>query len=169
MYFLRRKKRLRNVHRTFYMGKNCNVSSDLIAGAYSYIGPGCLIYPKVSIGKYTMLANDVSIVGGDHEFGKIGTPIIFSGRGVLKETIIGQDVWIGAYVKINTGIVIGDGAIIAMGSVVTKNVEPYAIYGGIPAKKIKDRFFNKHDINKHEEMLNKTYQESGFNYNQLCQ
>lgn len=55
-------------------------------------------------------------------------------------TVIGNDVWIGADVKIMDGVTIGNGAIIAAGAVVTKNVEPYSIVGGIPAKIIKYRF-----------------------------
>ena len=167
MLFLRWKLNLKYVHKTFYIGRGCSVSSDLIAGAYSYIGPRCLIYPKVSIGNYTMLANDVSIVGGDHVYHMAGRPIIFSGRAKLKSTVIGKDVWVGAFVKIATGVTIGNGAIIALGSVVTKDVEAYAVYGGIPAKKIKDRFQNDQDRIKHEEMLNKTYQDSGFDFQLL--
>lgn len=168
MVFLRWKMGLKHVHKTFYIGGNCSLSPDLVAGAYSYIGPRGLIYPKVSIGDYTMLANDVAIVGGDHNYDKAGVPIIFSGRGELNPTIIGKDVWVGAYVKIMTGVKIGDGAIIALGSVVTKDVEPYSVYGGIPAKKIKNRFQNEQDIIKHKGMLNKTYQDCGFNFDLLC-
>jgi len=56
------------------------------------------------------------------------------------DTVIGNDVWIGQYVTIMPGIKIGDGAIIAANSTVVKNVEPYTIYGGNPAKLIKKRF-----------------------------
>ncbi len=60
-----------------------------------------------------------------------------------KPVIIGNDVWIGANAIILPGVIIGDGAIIAAGAVVTKNVEPYEIVGGVPAKKIKYRFCNE--------------------------
>lgn len=59
-----------------------------------------------------------------------------------KPVTIGNDVWIGAYVSILPGVQIGDGAIIAAGAVVTKDVEPYAIVGGVPAKTIRYRFDN---------------------------
>ncbi|MBI5204619.1 MAG: CatB-related O-acetyltransferase [Nitrospirae bacterium] len=57
--------------------------------------------------------------------------------------IIGNDVWIGDSVIILPGVQVGDGAIIGAGSVVTKNVPPYTIVGGVPAKKIRDRFSDK--------------------------
>ena len=57
--------------------------------------------------------------------------------------VIGNDVWIGANVSILPGVYIGDGAVIAAGAVVTKDVEPYAIVGGVPAKVIRYRFSPK--------------------------
>ena len=56
------------------------------------------------------------------------------------DTVIGIDVWIGQYVTIIPGVKIGDGAIIAANSIVVKNVEPYTVYGGNPARFIKKRF-----------------------------
>ncbi|MCR5602780.1 MAG: hypothetical protein K6G27_03650 [Lachnospiraceae bacterium] len=53
---------------------------------------------------------------------------------------IGNDVWIGNNVTLVEGVTIGDGAAVVAGAVVTKDVEPYAVYGGVPARKIKDRF-----------------------------
>ena len=100
-----------------------------------------------------MLANDVRIMGGDHRYDIPGTPIIYSGRAELKPTTIGRDCWIGAYSIIMCGVNIGDGCIIAAGSVVTKDVEPYSIYGGVPAKKIKDRFNSEKEVAIHKQML----------------
>lgn len=57
-----------------------------------------------------------------------------------KEVTIGNDVWIGARVMIKGGITIGDGAVIGAGAVVTKNIPPYAICAGVPAKLIRYRF-----------------------------
>lgn len=128
------------------------ISRDIEAGAYSFIGPGSSIYPKVHIGKLTMLAGKVTIVGGDHNYRKPGLPTVFSGRDKLEPTYIGDDVWIGTHTIIMTGVRIGNGAIVAAGSVVTKDVEPYTIVGGVPAKFIKMRF-TEDEIKQHEQML----------------
>lgn len=152
MAFLRYRLNLNNVHNTFYAGGKSQISSDLKAGAYAYIGPGCSIPPKVIIGRYTMFAPKVSILGGDHIFTNPETPIIFSGRPEMPATYIGEDVWIGANALIMAGINIGNGAIVAAGSVVTKDVPAYSIYGGNPAKFIRMRF-NEEEIRIHQIML----------------
>lgn len=84
--------------------------------------------------------------------------MIFAGRD-RKKTIIGDDVWVGAYSIIMAGVTIGDGAIVAAGSVVTKNIEPYTIVGGCPAKLIKMRF-NDEKIKIHTEMLKRSVSEN---------
>lgn len=142
-----------NVHPRFLAtGGIKQIGTGFKAGAYAYVGPGCIIYPNVTIGDFTLLANEVQIVGGDHNFRVAGTPSVLAGRDELKHTKIGRDVWIGTRSTIMTGVTIGDGAIVAAGSVVTKDVEPYAIYGGVPAKKIKDRF-SAEERKIHEQML----------------
>jgi len=144
---------LKNVHPTFFMvGAGSSISSDLIADAYAYIGPGCIIPPKVHIGKYTLLAPNVRILGGDHIFTDPKVPIIFSGRPEMPITKIGADAWIGANVLVMAGVTIGDGAIIAAGSVVTKDVAPYTICGGNTAKFIRMRF-TEDEIKEHKKML----------------
>ena len=168
MFFLRKILNLKNVHSTFYMGGKSKISKDLIAFEYVYIGPNSIIYPKVTIGKYSMLANNVSIMGGDHNFNMPGRPIIFSGRGDLKETHIGRDVWVGGFSVIMTGVCIGDGAIIAAGSIVTKDVEPYSIYGGVPAKKIKDRFSKTEEKYVHMQMIDTDFKDTDFGFDMLC-
>ena len=72
---------------------------------------------------------------------------------------------LGANALIMPGVTIGDGVIVAAGAVVTKDVEPYSIYGGVPARKIKDRFSNPDDIIKHKEML---LREDDFSDDLLC-
>ena len=150
--FNQRRYHLNNVSKKFMVAAGSSISRDVEAGAYSFIGPGSSIYPKVHIGKLTMLAGNVTIVGGDHNYKDSMLPTVFSGRDELKPTYIGDDVWIGTHTIIMTGVRIGNGAIVAAGSVVTKDVEPYTIVGGTPAKFIKMRF-NEDEIKIHEQML----------------
>ena len=167
MFYLVRKYGLRNVHKTFYMSGKSNIAKDLKAGPFVFIGDGAMIYPKVTIGDYTMLAPGVKIIGDDHIFDIPGRPVIFSGRPKLQETFLGKDIWVGSGCLIRTGVRIGNGAIIAANSVVTKNVDPYTIVGGVPAKFIRNRFATEQDILIHEEMLSKTYQQMDYNNNLL--
>ncbi len=111
-----------------------------------------------------IFANNVAFVGRyDHNYQQIGVPTRlaeqirdtnYSWKGLNQITIIGDDVWIGYGSIIMSGVKIGDGSIIAAGSVVTKDVEAYSIYGGNPAKKIKDRFPNKEELNEHIRLYN---------------
>ncbi|MCA9304080.1 MAG: acyltransferase [Phycisphaerales bacterium] len=155
MAYRRRRYGLRGVHKTFYMLGGSTISKDLVAHEYSFIAQGAVIGPKVEIGPYVMFGPRVMIVGGDHVFDIPGTPTIFSGRPELKETKIHADAWLGAGVIVIAGVTIGRGSIVAAGSVVTKDIPPYEIHGGVPAKKIKDRFASQADIDTHEAMLAK--------------
>ena len=109
---------------------------------------------KLVIGKFCMIASDVIFImnGANHLsesvssypfaiFGKDWTDAMEGKKYPTKgDTIIGNDVWIGYGATIMPGVKIGDGAIIATKSVVTKDVEPYSIVGGNPAKEIRKRF-----------------------------
>ena len=153
MWILRNSYRLRHVDRTFYLGGAGTISSDLIAGPYSFVGPRAQICPNVQIGAYTMLGPDVMIIGGDHLFDKPGTPIIFSGRPKMPKTIIGADCWLGARSTIIAGVSIGDGVIVAAGAVVTRDVDANTIVAGVPARPIRKRFELPADIDTHRAML----------------
>ena len=109
---------------------------------------------KLIIGKFCMLASDVKFImnGANHLTSALSTyPFAVFGNGWENamdgkqypskgDTIIGNDVWIGYNATIMAGVTIGDGAIIATNSTVVKDVEPYSIVGGNPAKEIKKRF-----------------------------
>ena len=84
-----------------------------------------------------MIAPQCVITDGTHNFDSRDTLIRKQGNS-YSYVIIKDDVWIGANVKILPGVIIGEGSVIAAGAVVTKDVEPYSLYGGVPAKKIKD-------------------------------
>ncbi len=154
MFFYIKLYRLSSVRKTFYMGGKSRLSKDLVADEYVYIGKNCEVCSQVVIGKYTMLAPEVKIIGEDHNFHFPNRPIIFSGRPRQTRTIIGRDVWIGSRSIIMKGVTIGDGAIIGANSVVTKNVPSYAIVAGSPARFIKMRFTDD-EIMIHQDMLSK--------------
>lgn len=145
--------KLKSVHSTFNIGGPCTISPDLIAGEYSYVGKNVLIYPGVSIGRYTMIAPNVQIIGSDHNYQQVGKPATFSGRPPLRRTKIGRDVWVGTNSIIMAGVELGDGCIVAAGSIVTKNIEPYCIVAGVPARLIRKRFQNEEQEMEHSKML----------------
>lgn len=128
------------VHPTSYLGKNCKVHRSLKMGAYGYIGPGSVVPFGVIMGNYVMIGPELLITGGDHRFDCPGTAVIFSGRPDPQDCVIEDDVWIGARVTVLKGVRIGRGAVVAAGAVVTKDVAPYTIVGGVPARLIRRRF-----------------------------
>lgn len=142
-----------NVHLTSYFIKPKYINSSLISGPYSHFGEGCYIGKNVIIGKYTMCGPEVVIAMGEHNFNEAGVPIIFSNQPKIKKTIIGDDVWIGYRALIRQGVKIGNGAIVGMGAVVTKDVPAYAIVGGTPAKLLGSRFDSENSIEVHEKFL----------------
>jgi acetyltransferase-like isoleucine patch superfamily enzyme len=153
MFWCRWRFSLNNVSKTFLLARGAGVSKDLIAEDYVYIGTGCNICAGVHIMKYSMLGPNVVIVGKDHLYDQPAIPIIFSGRPISRVTVIGRDVWIGAGAVIVGGVNIGDGAIIGAGSVVTKDIPPFSIFCGNPARFLKKRFDNSIDEEKHRIML----------------
>ena len=142
------------------LGQGTTFSGTL--GRCSYIGPNC--YIGASVGRFTSIASGCRTIVGQHPYTYpyVSTsPVFFS---LLKQcgttfvnkqqfiesryadetnkisVIIGNDCWINANVSIISGVTIGDGAVVLAGAVVTKDVPPYAIVGGVPAKVIKYRY-----------------------------
>jgi acetyltransferase-like isoleucine patch superfamily enzyme len=153
MAYRRRRYGLRNVHPTFYIAGPASIAPDLQADAYSFINIGCRVGPQVRLGKYVMLGPNVAILGGDHRWDQPGVPIIFSGRPELKPTVIQDDAWIGYGATVIAGVTVGRGAILAAGAVATKDIPPYEIHGGVPAKKIGERFDTAEQRQQHDQML----------------
>jgi acetyltransferase-like isoleucine patch superfamily enzyme len=92
------------------------------------------------MGNYVMIGPSLLITGNDHRFDQPGSAVIFSGRPAPETCVIEDDVWFGARVTILMGIRVGRGAIVAAGAVVTRDVPPYTIVGGVPARPIRRRF-----------------------------
>ncbi|HBU07235.1 MAG TPA: N-acetyltransferase [Candidatus Magasanikbacteria bacterium] len=92
---------------------------------------------KIEIRDYVQMGPNCSIFSSNHNTRK--NDLIFNQSSVDKPVLIEEGVWLGVNVVVLPGVIIGKGAVIGAGSVVTKNVEPYSIVGGVPAKFIKYR------------------------------
>jgi acetyltransferase-like isoleucine patch superfamily enzyme len=138
----------------FVIGKNVNIDYDFKCGNNVYIGQYSYIGPNTTIGNFCMLSDNVNIIGHDHNFEKVGIPIILAGRPDFEpKTVLHDDVWIGHGVTIMRGVEIGEGSIVGANSVVTRNIEPYSVYAGVPAKFIRKRFNNNGDRIQHAKKI----------------
>ncbi len=115
-------------------------SGKITIGYRSFIGSFSIIgcNDEITIGENVMIAQSVSIRDTDHNFEDTDKPMIQQGT-TTAPVIIGDDVWIGYGAVITKGIRIGSGSIIAANAVVTKDVPPKTIVGGVPAKVIRSR------------------------------
>nr|WP_270641866.1 acyltransferase [Paeniclostridium sordellii] len=119
----------------FGEGNNIEIGTNSEIGANSRF----MISGILKIGNDVIMAPDVFIVDSNHKFDSRSISIKDQGSYNAKNIIIEDDVWIGARAIILPGVKIGKGSIVGAGSVVTKNIEPYSIVGGNPAKTIKNR------------------------------
>lgn len=153
-----------NIHLTAVSDEHCSFGKNVMLAAnvkfhhssigdFSYLAAGARA-AYVEIGKFCSIGPEVMLGGlGRHPTDGFSThPFFFSqayrsrlgltgGRDYqeIKHCKVGNDVWIGARAIILDGVTIGDGAIVAAGAVVTRDVEPYAIVGGVPAKLMRYR------------------------------
>jgi len=110
-----------------------------------FIGPGAHFssIKSITIGNKVMFGPNVTIIGGDHNTSIIGQ-FMFDIKDKLPENdqpvVIKDDVWIGTGAIILKGVIIEEGSIVAAGSLVNKNVPPYSLVGGVPARILKERF-----------------------------
>ena len=138
------------IHKTAAVGNGAQLKESRI-GRYSYAYGACLI--KTQVGAFCSIASKTLIGGGGHPVDRVSSsPVLYQKKNVMKtcfadlpfeeyaETTIGNDVWIGFRCIIKGGVTIGDGAIVGMGSVVTKDIPPYEIWAGNPARCIRKRF-----------------------------
>ena len=120
------------------------VRGDVSFGAHCTVNPYAMISGKVTCGDGVRIASHVSLVGFNHGFDDPDTPIYRQKHETLGITIE-DDVWIGANAVVVDGVTIGRGAVIAAGAVVSKDVPPMAIVGGVPAKVLRYRGRSRRD------------------------
>ena len=172
MSFLRFLLRLYSIRRGVHLGSDVHIGllsllwapRELHVGDSTYIGKFCTIQVNGRIGRGVLIANNVGIVGRrDHDYRTPGI-MLRDNRWIGSDSVladapentieIGDDVWIGYGAVILSGLTIGTGAIIAAGAVVIDDVEPFAIVGGSPARKIGMRFDgDEHSIAIHRQEI----------------
>lgn len=144
---------------TFWAGSG---RSLVTMGAFSYTHS--FLPHSVKVGRYCSIALGLRVMGESHPTDWVSSSPVFYNQRLMMQTfatdqgvdlephrfeqpdssiVIGNDVWIGEHVTLARGITIGDGAIIASNATVTKDVPPYTVVGGLPAKVIRSRFHEK--------------------------
>lgn len=148
------------------IARNCRIRGRVTLGPHVTVGPGCTLFGDVEVGRGTKLNGGIEVVGEvsfgnycalapdirfqqkNHEISKPAMQGRFYGR-VLDSDLeympedpitVGSDVWMGARAMVLPGVTIGDGAVVGAGSIVTDDVDPYAVVAGVPASHIRWRF-----------------------------
>lgn len=147
---------------TFGRGTVLWAPHQMTIGNNVYIGKYCTLQADIQMGNNIEIANTVGLIGKyDHDYSKIGVSIKnapwigdkdYSFKGLNQKIVIDDDVWIGYGAVVFTGVHINRGAIVAAGSIVTKDVPAYAIVAGNPAK-VKGYRFSEEEIAEHEKKL----------------
>ena len=130
-----------NIHPSVYIASNCNIKGVVSIDEGSSLAHNCTLSggtEGIQIGKNVMIAPNVVIIAFSHGMENIGVPMSKQDNSEAK-VVIENDVWVAANVTIGKGVTIGTGSIIAANSFVNKDVEPFSIMGGVPAKLIKER------------------------------
>jgi acetyltransferase-like isoleucine patch superfamily enzyme len=133
---------MKNMGRNVLISKRAIFSAphELSIGNNVFINVGCILHAEggLSIGDDTKIGPYTTIWTSNHIFDRTDVPIRSQGQAFAPVTI-GSDVWIGASVTIVAGVTIGDGAVIGANAVVTKDIAPYAVAVGNPARVISSR------------------------------
>ena len=126
-------------------------------GNNTYIGKNCVIqseHGEIIIGNNVMFGAGVHIHGGNHEYNHVGMLMrdVKKNPGSDGRVVIEDDVWVGSNAMILRGVRVGGGAVVGAGAIVTKDVKPYTIVVGNPARMIKERFTEK-ELKEHKRLL----------------
>lgn len=136
-----------------FIGKDCSVAPNAVLQGNIQIGENCSVQYNtlmigygnpgdakglIKIGNNVRIAPNVMIISANHVFDNPDIPICNQGMNI-KSITIEDDVWVAGRVNITAGVTIGKGSVIGAGSVVTKDIPPYSVAVGVPAKVIKQR------------------------------
>lgn len=172
IYLVKIRWRKYTIGKKFHAGKGVSLwaKNFIQIGNHVYLGRNTQIGCNTIIGDYVIFGSYVSLIGRyDHNYHQVGVPVRiaseirdkdYNWKGLDSNIEIGNDVWVGHRSIVLSGVKIGDGSIIAAGSLVTKDVEPYSIYGGVPAKKIRDRFDSIAQLDQHIVLIKEHYLKS---------
>lgn len=114
--------------------KGATFSSSVSIGNHSGIGAYCELHGEVHLGDWVMMAPECVFYTKNHTTIQTDVPMVMQGNEPEQAIFVGNDVWFGRRVMVMPGAAIGDGCIVAAGTVVTKSFPPYSILGGVPAK-----------------------------------
>ncbi len=161
------KKSLKKTGYRFRVGPKCQLFDHRLIeiGDNVFIGDGSIITTvvPVKIGNNVMFGPEVMLIGGDHKIDVVGQPMsLVKDRGLNFPITLEDDVWLGARTVVLKGVTIGEGAVVGACSLVSKNILPYSINVGQPAKLIRCRF-NYADLKKHLTQVNSSYKVEDLN------
>ena len=136
-----------------YIGKYCVIDDfvkikhvggdkDIRIGDYCYLNSGCVLYSGhgITIGNHVLIGPNCNLVPSNHNFQDRDTIIRLQGHQPSRGGIvIEDDVWLGANVTVLDGAHLSEGCVIGANSLIIGKTEPYSVYAGVPAKKIKNR------------------------------
>jgi len=135
-----RRWRMAELGEGFQFGKPIHPAPGCRIGRYAYLGSGFQSTGPVTVGDLVMVSTDCRIIGADHLTDQIGTPTRLAFAHERRPTVIEADVWIGMRVTIMEGVRLGTGCVVGTGAVVTRDVAPYTMVAGMPARVLRPRF-----------------------------
>lgn len=130
---------IQNCGKEINIERFAKISKNISIGDYSGIGKKCSVAPYTTIGKHVMMGPEVIMYSRNHNIGRTDIPMCEQGFKDFEPISIGNDVWIGRRVIILPGVNIGEGSVIGAAAVVAKDIPPYSIAVGNPAKVIRNR------------------------------
>lgn len=157
---------IRSVGEGLHVGKGCRfwAAQSIDFGRQCYVGKEVVIETNASIGDYALIASRVAFVGRhDHAIDRLGVPMRFgpwvgaadaSAEVRAEGVVLEDDVWIGFGAVVLSGVRIGRGAVVAAAAVVVRDVAPYTIVAGAPARVVAERFADAELRRRHEQMMN---------------